>query len=82
MARTCHCHPDSPVDHKRAPAGASPEDTVGDVVRRGDGALEIRRAVGINHCCGAHLTLREAAAAGVPLVAVLDALGAAPDVRA
>jgi hypothetical protein len=34
--------------------------------------------MGINHCCGAHLTLREAAAAaGVPLDTVLTALGGA-----
>jgi iron-sulfur cluster repair protein YtfE (RIC family) len=31
--------------------------------------------MGINHCCGAHLTLREAAAsAGVALDTLLDAL--------
>jgi len=33
------------------------------------------KAMGINHCCGAHLTLQEAAAAaGVPLNALLAAL--------
>ena len=33
-------------------------------------------ALGLNHCCGAHLTLTEAAAsAGVPLERVLAALG-------
>jgi iron-sulfur cluster repair protein YtfE (RIC family) len=33
------------------------------------------KELGINHCCGAHLTLREAAAAaGVPLDALLAAL--------
>ena len=39
------------------------------------GAVEIMKAMGINHCCGAQLTLREAAAsAGVPLDALLEAL--------
>ena len=34
------------------------------------------KQMGINHCCGAHLTLREAAAsAGVPLETLLTALG-------
>jgi iron-sulfur cluster repair protein YtfE (RIC family) len=33
------------------------------------------KAMGINHCCGAQLSLREAAAAaGVPLPALLSAL--------
>ena len=37
--------------------------------------LDIMKAMGINHCCGANLTLREAAAsAGVALEALLDAL--------
>jgi iron-sulfur cluster repair protein YtfE (RIC family) len=36
------------------------------------------KEMGINHCCGAHLTLREAAAtAGVPLEALLAALNEA-----
>jgi iron-sulfur cluster repair protein YtfE (RIC family) len=39
------------------------------------GALEVLEQLGINHCCGAHLTLREAAAAaGVELPALLRAL--------
>ena len=38
-------------------------------------ALAILKAKGINHCCGAHLTLREAAAAaGTPLDDLLEAL--------
>ena len=33
------------------------------------------KEMGINHCCGAHLTLREAAAsAGVTIEALLEAL--------
>jgi iron-sulfur cluster repair protein YtfE (RIC family) len=44
--------------------------------------LEVLKAKGINHCCGAHLSLREAAAAaGVPLdeiLAAIEATGAVP----
>jgi iron-sulfur cluster repair protein YtfE (RIC family) len=41
------------------------------------------KEMGINHCCGAHLTLREAAAAaGVPLEALLDALNRPAPVKA
>ncbi len=32
------------------------------------------KEMGINHCCGGHLTLREAAAAGVALEGLLEAL--------
>jgi iron-sulfur cluster repair protein YtfE (RIC family) len=53
----------------------SAEATVADVARDRAGALETMKRMGINHCCGAHLTLREAAAAaGVPLEALLAAL--------
>jgi regulator of cell morphogenesis and NO signaling len=49
--------------------------TVGDVVRDTPGAREVMEKLGINHCCGAGLTLREAAAAaGVPLDELLGAL--------
>jgi iron-sulfur cluster repair protein YtfE (RIC family) len=41
------------------------------------------KALGINHCCGAHLTLSEAAAAaGVPLDALLAALNEPQEARA
>jgi iron-sulfur cluster repair protein YtfE (RIC family) len=51
------------------------EQTVADVGQRRAGALQIMTEMGINHCCGAHLTLREAAAAaGVSLDALLAAL--------
>ncbi len=67
MAHECSCHSASTLDTA---------DTVGDLVRRHPGALEILKALGINHCCGAHLTLAEAAAAaGVPLEALRAALG-------
>ncbi len=49
--------------------------TVGDVVRDIPGAREVMEKMGVNHCCGAGLTLREAAAAaGVPLDDLLAAL--------
>jgi iron-sulfur cluster repair protein YtfE (RIC family) len=45
------------------------------VTHQRPGALEILKEMGINHCCGAHLSLREAAAsAGVSLEALLAAL--------
>ena len=44
-------------------------------VSKRPGAPEVFQRLGINHCCGAHLSLREAAAAaGVPLDQVLSAL--------
>lgn len=68
MAHECRCHSASPLDVA---------DTVGDLVRRQPEVLEILKALGINHCCGAHLTLAEAAAAaGVSLEALHAALGA------
>jgi iron-sulfur cluster repair protein YtfE (RIC family) len=83
MAHECACHRDGPVDPARNFAPATAEDTVGDVTRRQGTALEIFREMGINHCCGTHLTLREAAAAaGVPLDALLAALGGTPKVPA
>src|SRR5262249_25759031 len=51
------------------------EDTVGEIARHRAGALEVMKRMGINHCCGAQLTLNEAAAAtGVPLEELLAAL--------
>ncbi len=48
--------------------------TVGEIVRR-PGGLPVLERLGINHCCGAQLTLAEAAAAaGVPLAEILRAL--------
>jgi len=50
--------------------------TVGDVARDTT-ARAILERFGVNHCCGAHLSLREAAAAaGVPLDDILTALNA------
>ena len=75
MTDACSCHHDSPMalDPPRTPARA--EQTVAEVALRQAGALGVMKDLGINHCCGAHLTLREAAAAaGVPLDALLAAL--------
>jgi iron-sulfur cluster repair protein YtfE (RIC family) len=56
---------------------------VEDVSHQVPGALEVLKANGINHCCGAHLTLREAAAAaGTSLDGLLEALGAIEPKRA
>lgn len=50
------------------------EQTVADVSKR-PGALEVLQRLGINHCCGAHLSLREAAAAaGISVDELLRAL--------
>jgi uncharacterized protein (DUF2249 family) len=38
---------------------ACADDTVGYVARRYAGALETMKSMGINHCCGAHLTLSD-----------------------
>ena len=50
--------------------------TVADVVAVHPELLETLTSLGVNHCCGAHLTLTEAAAsAGIPLDRLLKALG-------
>ena len=54
------------------------EDTVADVSRRPE-ALDALKRLGVNHCCGAHLTLAEAAAAaGLPLDDLLATVNAGP----
>jgi iron-sulfur cluster repair protein YtfE (RIC family) len=72
MARcSCHSH------HMSAPARprVAAHQTVGEVADRSLRALEILKSFGINHCCGAGLTLAEAAAAsGVDLQVLLAAL--------
>ena len=74
MAHECSCRHDSPPALENTLLHRA-EQTVADVAQHRAGALEIMKELGINHCCGAHLTLREAAAAaGVPLEALLAAL--------
>ena len=71
MAHECSCS-------HQALAPIRAEQTVGDVVHDHAGALEVMKTMGINHCCGAQLTLGEAAAsAGVPLDTLLAALNEA-----
>ena len=72
MSHTCSC---STHTESSGPAtGAIAEQTVSEVSKR-PGAMEVFQRLGVNHCCGAHLSLREAAAAaGVSLDELLRAL--------
>jgi regulator of cell morphogenesis and NO signaling len=55
-----------------------PRETVAEVARRSPQALAALQALGINHCCGGHLSLTEAsAAAGVPVEDLIAAVGRA-----
>jgi iron-sulfur cluster repair protein YtfE (RIC family) len=75
MTHQCGCHHDSPAVSDRSLPPACAEQTVAEVVRERAGALDILKQMGINHCCGANLSLREAAAAaGVPLERLMAAL--------
>ena len=75
MTQTCNCRHGSLAPNETAVKTVHAEHTVGEVVQRDADALEIMKQLGINHCCGAHLTLREAAAAaGVSLEALLAKL--------
>lgn len=75
MAHECSCRPDSPIALDTPGTPVRAEQTVADVAAHRAAALGIMKDLGINHCCGAHLTLREAAAAaGVPLDVLLTAL--------
>lgn len=73
MAQTCSCH--QPVATAPAAGPVSARETVGEVVQRMPGSLEVMKRLGINHCCGAQLSLAEAAAAaGLPVDTLLAAL--------
>jgi iron-sulfur cluster repair protein YtfE (RIC family) len=75
MAHACGCRHDSPRVSAGSLAPVRPEETVGEIVQRDPGALEIMKGMGINHCCGAGLTLSEAAASvGMSVGTVLAAL--------
>lgn len=80
MAHACGGHRSSGAGDDLEPG--RPEETVGQIVARRLGALDVMQGLGINHCCGAGLTLREAAAsAGRPLedvVAALNVVGERP----
>jgi iron-sulfur cluster repair protein YtfE (RIC family) len=75
MAHECRCRHEVPPTPGQAPRPVRAEQTVADIAQHRAGGLETMKEMGINHCCGAHLTLQEAAAAaGVPLNALLAAL--------
>jgi uncharacterized protein DUF542 len=79
MKETCKCgcrHGVTADSAAAKPASVGPEETVEDTVRQSQRAAEILRGFGIDTCCGGRLTLGQAAAAaGVPVAAVLAALG-------
>lgn len=76
MAQTCSCHVHA---SEKSADPITPELTVSDVAHHYPGSLDTMKAMGIDHCCGAHLTLRQAAAsAGVTLDALLEALNRTP----
>jgi iron-sulfur cluster repair protein YtfE (RIC family) len=79
MATTrCSCHHPSPAPLTALPARFTGEQTVAEVTQASARALEVFQAWGINHCCGAHLTLAQAAAsAGAPIADLLEALNRA-----
>ena len=80
MSERCNCSHETAVPPLAIDArgAAKATDTVQAMSERSSRALETMKALGINHCCGAHLTLAEAAAAaGAPLDALLDELDGA-----
>ncbi|HET7874372.1 MAG TPA: DUF542 domain-containing protein [Methylomirabilota bacterium] len=71
MAHTCGCH----AGHTPGLPAITADLTVGDVAHHYPGTLDVMKQLGINHCCGAQLTLKEAAAAaGLEVEGLLDAL--------
>lgn len=75
MTQTCSCRHGSLAANEMAVKTVRAEHTVGEVVQHDADALEVMKRMGINHCCGAHLSLREAAAAaGASLDALLAKL--------
>ena len=62
------------VEIAKPVAGYRADQTV-EEVGKDPAALAVLKAMGVNHCCGAHLTLNEAAAAaGIAVHALLDRL--------
>ena len=77
MRDRCGCSSKHPEARILSPA-LEATDTVAAASRRPE-ALDALKRLGVNHCCGAHLSLAEAAAAaGVPLDQLLAAVNAAP----
>ena len=78
MSGHCQCSVPRTASDVPSTGRVQPTDTVDAVARRSPEALEVMKELGINHCCGGHLTLAEAAAtAGVPLETLLGRLEAA-----
>jgi iron-sulfur cluster repair protein YtfE (RIC family) len=79
MGHACRCgwgHDDQPAAVAAAHGRHSGNERVGDVTSV-PAARAVLERFGVNHCCGADLTLREgAAAAGVELAVLLRALDA------
>ena len=66
------------VEITRAAPRITADQTVEAAMRRSAQALEVLKDTGIDHCCGAQLTVAEAAsAAGVPIDRLLSALNEA-----
>ena len=75
MTHACGCRSASTMNEEPTHAPIHADRRVGEVAREYPGALEVMKDLGINHCCGAGLTLAEAAAsAGVALERLLEAL--------
>jgi hypothetical protein len=71
----CGCGHDAKTLTVSAPARLVNPDLTVDEIKQRPEALEALQRLGINHCCGGHLTLRAAAAAaGVELQTLLEAL--------
>jgi iron-sulfur cluster repair protein YtfE (RIC family) len=85
MTEACRCgcgHADQAAAVAAKLGRYAGDERVGDVARE-EAALAVLERFGVNHCCGAHLSLREgAAAAGVELPVLLRALEAAAGRRA
>ena len=72
MAHTCGCHSSQNATVAR-PAAAWRADQTVEEVGKDSAALAVLKEMGVNHCCGAHLTLA-AAAAGITVDALLGRL--------
>ena len=74
MATSCGCDCGHKGGARESAAGYTGDTIVRDVAADAAGLAVLER-FGLNHCCGAHLSLREgAAAAGVSLDVLLAAL--------
>ena len=75
MTSNCGCRAATAANEPSATGAIHADRRVGDVAAQCAGTVEVMRQLGINHCCGAGLTLAEAAAAaGISLERLLEAL--------